>query len=70
MTFVEMCIKGIKKPADIDDFIEEWHNSPKMSIALHEAIGVSIEVYSDFLISGKALDNYILRRMLQVRGKA
>ena len=70
MTFVEMCVKGLRKPADIDDFIEEWHTTPPNGISLREAIGVSIEVYSDFLMSGKALDNYIMRRMLQVKKQA
>lgn len=68
-TFVELCMKGQKKPEDIDDFIEEWHASPENGVSLREAIGVPIEIYSEFMMRSSALDKYIMRRISQEKKK-
>ncbi len=51
MTFVEMCIAGISRPDQVDDFVDDWHNDtdPGQGIELREALGLSKEEYAGWM---------------------
>ena len=59
-TFIDMCVKGTKKLEDIDNFIEEWHNS-NSKIDLRKAIGLTKSQYQDFLYDDAFISDLILQ---------
>jgi hypothetical protein len=52
-TFMELLISGNAKPEEVDDHINDWHNSMGMvwfmPIALPEYLGMSDAEYKDFV---------------------
>jgi len=45
-TFVDLCLNGDVDIIDIDDFIDEWHDSAEDGIALHDYLGLSEGEYA------------------------
>ncbi len=44
--FVDLCVRGEASPAEIDDFIEAWHQTESDTPPLHQFLGMSWEEYS------------------------
>ena len=40
LTFIELCVKGEVLIDEIDNFVDEWHQSPQ-DIELHEFLGMT-----------------------------
>ncbi|MFL6202755.1 MAG: hypothetical protein ACJ76J_26600 [Thermoanaerobaculia bacterium] len=43
--FIDLCLRGKAVPAEIDDFVELWHESGS-ALPLHEFLGMTWEEYS------------------------
>jgi hypothetical protein len=43
--FIDLCVRGKAVPAEIDDFVELWHQG-KSGLQLHEFLGMTLEEYS------------------------
>jgi hypothetical protein len=57
--FIDLCVEGKIPPADIDDFIDQWHETPE-GIELHDYLGMTQEEYSLWLRVPDALP-YIIK---------
>ena len=44
-TFVELCLAGDADPEDIDDFVDEWHDTPDEVCSLPEFLGLAWNEY-------------------------
>jgi hypothetical protein len=43
--FIDLCLRGKARPAEIDDFVDLWHES-ESTLPLHEFLGMTTEEYS------------------------
>lgn len=43
--FIDLCVRGEALPAEIDDFVELWHEGDS-TLPLHEFLGMTPEEYS------------------------
>lgn len=43
--FIDLCVRGEALPAEIDDFVELWHEGDS-TLPLHEFLGMTSEEYS------------------------
>jgi hypothetical protein len=46
--FIDLCVRGEALPAEIDDFVEHWHEGDS-ALPLHEFLGMTPEEYSAWL---------------------
>jgi hypothetical protein len=55
-SFIEKCINGDASLDEIDDYIDEWHDSDSdINLELHEFLGMSWEEYSLWAVKPKFL---------------
>ena len=55
-SFIEKCINGDASLDEIDDYIDEWHDSDSTNdLELHEFLGMSWEEYSLWAVKPKFL---------------
>ena len=52
--FIDLCVRGKAMPAEIDDFVELWHQG-KSDVQLHEFLGMTQEEYSAWVRSPSLL---------------
>jgi hypothetical protein len=57
--FIDLCVEGKVAPDNIDDFVDQWHETPEGS-ALHDHLGMTREEYSLWLRVPDALP-YIIK---------
>ena len=53
--FIKKFISGQVKATDIDDYIDQWHNS-ESSYELHTFLGLSEHEYKDFVVLKKNIE--------------
>lgn len=51
-TFMTKCILGEAKPDQIDDYIEEWHNTPT-ELSLPDYLGITFDEYDLWIQNSK-----------------
>ncbi|PZU96024.1 MAG: hypothetical protein DCE90_11395 [Pseudanabaena sp.] len=55
-SFIEKCINGDASLDEIDNYIDEWHDSDSdMSLELHEFLGMTWEEYSLWVVKPRFL---------------
>lgn len=57
--FIDLCVEGKVAPDNIDDFVDQWHETPG-GIALHDHLGMTLEEYSLWMRVPDALP-YIIK---------
>ena len=66
-TFIEMCVRGERAPADIDAFVEAWHMATGEERSLRESLGLTAQEYADWVSDPESLSAAIERRNQQPR---
>ena len=62
-SFIEKCINGDASLDEIDDYIDEWHDSDSTNdLELHEFLGMSWEEYSLWAIKPSLLEEIVNER--------
>ena len=62
-TFLEMCLDREASPSEIDDFVDQWHNSDTPG-SLSEFLGFTPEEYASWVEQPDSLDRIISARKL------
>ena len=52
--FIDLCIRGEARPADIDDFVDRWHQG-RSNLELHDFLGMTWDEYSAWVRSPNLL---------------
>ena len=52
--FIEKCLSREATPADIDDYIDQWHDNPG-NLALHEFLGMTRDEYAGWIADSAVL---------------
>jgi len=62
MKFVEMYVKGLVKPSDLDTFIDRWHdnNNNDDDGVLHEFLGFTWEQYCRWVFNASELESILM----------
>ncbi len=60
-SFIEQVMDGQTSCADVDDFVDRWHEGDSAMI-LHEYLGMSFEDYSLWVGSPDKLEAIVARR--------
>jgi len=69
-SFIEKCINGDASLDEIDDYIDEWHDSDSTNdLELHEFLGMSWEEYSLWAIKPSLLAEILNHRKQDVSFK-
>jgi len=56
--FIDLCLRGKARPAEIDDFVDLWHES-ESALPLHEFLGMTSEEYSAWVQNPDLLPHII-----------
>ena len=59
MNFIEQCIKGETTVDKIDDWIDEWHDTPHLKEKLHEFLGMTWDEYIIWVVNPNTLQGII-----------
>ena len=66
-SFIEKCINGDASLDEIDDYIDEWHDSDSdINLELHEFLGMSWEEYSLWAVKPSLLAEILNHRKQDV----
>jgi hypothetical protein len=66
-SFIEKCINGDASLDEIDDYIDEWHDSDSNNdLELHEFLGMSWEEYSLWAVKPSLLAEILNHRKQDV----
>lgn len=69
-SFIEKCINGDASLDEIDDYIDEWHDSDSTNdLELHEFLGMSWEEYSLWAVKPSLLAEILNHRKQDVSFK-
>ncbi len=69
-SFIEKCINGDASLDEIDDYIDEWHDSDSdINLELHEFLGMSWEEYSLWAVKPSLLAEILNHRKQDVSSK-
>ena len=69
-SFIEKCINGDASLDEIDDYIDEWHDSDlDINLELHEFLGMSWEEYSLWAVKPSLLAEILNHRKQDVSSK-
>ncbi|MFN5725162.1 MAG: hypothetical protein ACK48D_00175 [Pseudanabaena sp.] len=69
-SFIEKCISGDASLDEIDDYIDEWHDSDSdINLELHEFLGMSWEEYSLWAVKPSLLAEILNHRKQDVSSK-
>lgn len=60
-TFINQCLDGEAVPADIDDFIDCWHDGESL-LELHEYLGLSFDEYAAWIEHPDSLNIILLAK--------
>lgn len=63
--FIDLCLTGHALPEDIDDFVEQWHDSDS-TLPLSEYLGLSSDEYESWLHAPDTLNLIITARIANV----
>lgn len=63
--FLELCVQGHALPEDIDDFVDEWHDSDS-EVSLSEYLGMSSDEYESWMHAPDTLNAIITARIQNV----
>ncbi len=63
--FIELCVQGHALPDDIDDFVDEWHDSDS-EVPLSEYLGMSSDEYESWMHAPDTLYSIITARIQNV----
>lgn len=66
--FIEKFTLGEVGVEDLDNFIDEWHDSPT-DLPLYDYLGLTWEQYSDIVMNPKILSEYFPRTCDVERGE-
>jgi hypothetical protein len=62
VTFIDAVLLGIATPAQVDDYIAEWHARPADALTLSEWLGMTGDEYARFVKSELELDTILADR--------
>ncbi len=69
-SFIEKCINGDASLDEIDDYIDEWHDSNSdIDLELHEFLGMTWEEYSLWAVKPSLLADILNHRKQDVGSK-
>ena len=69
-SFIEKCINGDASLDEIDDYIDEWHDSDSdINLELHEFLGMTWEEYSLWAVKPSLLAEILNHRKQDVSFK-
>jgi len=69
-SFIEKCINGDASLDEIDNYIDEWHDSDSdINLELHEFLGMSWEEYSLWAVKPRLLAERLNHRKQDVSSK-
>jgi hypothetical protein len=69
-SFIEKCINGDASLDEIDNYIDEWHDSDSTNdLELHEFLGMSWEEYSLWAVKPSLLAEILNHRKQDVSSK-
>ncbi|MCA6501785.1 MAG: hypothetical protein ACK54E_01130 [Pseudanabaena sp.] len=69
-SFIEKCINGDASLDEIDNYIDEWHDSDSdINLELHEFLGMSWEEYSLWAVKPSLLAEILNHRKQDVSSK-
>lgn len=63
--FIDLCVQGHVLPDDIDDFVDEWHDSQSDS-SLSEFLGMSSDEYEYWVHAPDTLHSILTARITNV----
>ncbi|MBY7869258.1 hypothetical protein KW409_20360 [Vibrio fluvialis] len=63
--FIDLCMQGHALPDDIDDFVDEWHDS-NSEVSLSEYLGMSSDEYESWVHAPDTLHSIITARITNV----
>lgn len=63
--FIDLCVQGHALPDDIDDFVDEWHDS-NSDVSLSEYLGLSSDEYESWVHAPDTLHSIITARITNV----
>ena len=63
--FIDLCMQGSALPDDIDDFVDEWHDS-NSEVSLSEYLGMSSDEYESWVHAPDTLHSIITARITNV----
>jgi|LakMenEpi03Aug12_release.lakeMendotaPanAssembly.Ray.scaffolds.fasta_scaffold5370222_1 hypothetical protein len=63
-SFIELCLTGERRLDDVDDFIECWHAGSGDDVTLREALGLSPQEYSVWLVTPGILSEIVDNRKI------
>jgi hypothetical protein len=65
MTFIDACLKGETKPADIHDWVQRWHDTADTdhSMAIWDYLGMTGYEYGRWCENPKLLDTIMASRV-------
>lgn len=63
--FIDLCLAGHALPEDIDDFVDQWHDSDS-TLPLSEYLGMSSDEYESWLHAPDTLNSIITARVTKV----
>ena len=59
MNFFEKLKKGLCKPKDLDEYVDQWHDGNGFGVELWEYLGMNFKQYKFFIENQfEPLDNY------------
>jgi len=62
-SFIEKCINDDASLGEIDDYIDEWHDSDSANaLELHEFLGMSWEEYSLWAVNPSLLEEIVNKK--------
>lgn len=64
--FVDQCLAGTAKPAEVDDFVERWHSGEGKGAELREFLGMSTIEYARWMKDASALYEILFSRVTAV----
>lgn len=56
--FIDLCIRGEALPADIDEFVDRWHQG-RSNLDLHDFLGMTWDEYSAWVRTPSLLPRII-----------
>jgi hypothetical protein len=59
--FIEDCLKGVASLSEVDDYIDQWHESDE-DIPLHVYLGMTSQEYSFFVKDENYLETILTAR--------
>ncbi|MBB1428228.1 hypothetical protein H5181_17440 [Shewanella sp. SG44-2] len=63
--FIDLCVMGHALPDDVDDYVDDWHDS-ESDVTISEYLGMSSEEYESWVHAPETLNSIITARITNV----